>query len=768
RIRASLSLPHHNLPPASTPFVGREAELAQVRQQLADPGCRLLTLLGPGGIGKTRLALAAAAGLAAAPPVRYLNGVRYVSLVPVDAPADLAAAIAAACGLTFQGSDPPLAQLIRHLADHEMLLLLDNFEHLIDDQGADGVDLLAALLAETPGVTYLVTSRERLNLQEEWVFDLAGLACPPADAADPDRYSAMQLFRQQAARLRRQFAPDAADLQAMAEVCRLLDGMPLGIELAAAWVRQYSCTEIARQVQADLDFLHTSLRNVPPRHRSLAAVFEHSWRLLSPAEQAVFARLSLFRGGFTAEAAAEVAEAPRDVLNGLVDKSLLRFGNGRYDLHELLQQYAAEKLAGGAADAAAVAQRHAAFYLRFAAQHDSSRNTAAQQAMAEAFANVRQAWQWAAQHGQAAVLAETAVSLHEFYSVQSRFQEGIDAYQFALDQLRALPETTPGLAVALCELWGRKARLHITLGQLEAAQQALDEAMVYLPAVENSERHSALLGYAAITTYYAGDYARAAALAVESMRLAEETGDQDGVAFGLNFLGSCAKVQGDYAAARDYFQRSADLYTALQDDLGAAMSVNNLGNVAQAAGDYATAQAHYLACSAVFKKHNHVHGAATTLSNAGKLAIRLGDYAQAEALLAESLALKRELQDTRGAAVALSGLGEVSLASGALDDARAHMLEALRLADEAGDTKLVLEVLGGLGALAARQGEDETAVRRLQFVLGHPATSQEVREQAEQVLARLRPSPAALQDATTWARQQSVQTLMRYRLEGES
>jgi tetratricopeptide (TPR) repeat protein len=426
----------------------------------------------------------------------------------------------------------------------------------------------------------------------------------------------------------------------------------------------------------------------------------------------------------------------------LAAKSLLRVGgNGRYEIHELLRQYAAQHLAGQEGKLEATAVRHATFYLDLLAQQGDGESAEQRQTILAELPNVRAAWDWAARQQEEALLVRAAKPLHGFYSIQSWFQEGLEAFQFALTQLTAHPA---GRALVLCDLLSRKARLHIHVGQLAAARQALNEAQTYLPQVTDSERHATILGYLAITYFYAGDFAQASQLASESLRLAELAGDLGGIGFAHNFIGSCYKASGDYMLAGDHFHQSVAAYRRLNDELGAAMTLNNLGNLAQAMGDFAGAQAYYLECSRMFKALDHQHGAATTLSNAGRLALKQGDYEQARQLLTESLFLKRQQQDERGTAVALVGLGGVSLATGDLAQAGEELEEALALAQHSGDLKLTLEALSALAALAARNGRPEVAGQLVAFILAHKATAQEVRDAANELRDVLPPAMLAV------------------------
>ncbi|RME44461.1 MAG: SARP family transcriptional regulator, partial [Chloroflexi bacterium] len=363
------SAPLHNLPPQLTSFVGREAELTQITERLSNPDYRLVTLVGPGGIGKTRLALAAAGQQVG----MFQHGVWFVSLAGLDSAESLVPAIAGVLNVPLHGGEEPDARLLAYLHDKEMLLVLDDFEHLLD-----GTDLVLDILRGAPQIVILITSRQRLNVQAEYVIGVEGLALPPPPRPSPyqgegvrkgvESYSAVQLFVERADQTTRSgFALSAETIPDVVRVCQLVEGMPLAIELAAALADTYSCADIARSIRGTLDFLATTMRDVPPRHRSMRAVFESSWGRLSEAERRVLAHASVFRGGFTQEAALAVIGHQLPVnsdqlsvnsdetgqsslitdhcLLSLVDKSLLRrTASGRYEMHELLRQFAAEKL----------------------------------------------------------------------------------------------------------------------------------------------------------------------------------------------------------------------------------------------------------------------------------------------------------------------------------------------------------------------------------------------------------------------------------------
>ncbi len=723
QIRAITFPPPLKLPSDFTPFVGRKEEQAALIAQLNATNMRLLTLFGSGGMGKTRLAIATARQLYQRQPGRFLDGTFFIPLTAVSTPTALPTYIADAIDLPFSGNDSPQQQLLAHLQDKEMLLILDNYEHLLSDD-AESVALLVEIMKSAPKVTLFVTSRERLNLYGEQIFELEGLTLP---STDTDKNSdAAQLFLQHGQQVNPRFAPAETELPLLVRICQLLDGTPLAIELAAGWVRDHNLSQIVAQIEKDLDFLQTSYRNSPARQRSLRAVFNYSWQLLRAENQAHFARLSIFPDSFTKEAAMAITAVSNETFRTLMDKSLVQSSgeDGRYQIHALLRQYAAEKLFK---DDHTLKQTHSAHFLQWVAQLDDGSAPVARTVIRTDLPNVEAAWLAATAVQNYTLLSGAATNLHSFYSAQSWFQEGIAMFQQAVAHL---PEEATGeQASALCDLLGRKARMHIHIGQLSAAKRDLETAVHYLPQV-NDQRRSAMLGYLAITTYYAGDYTQAIELATEGLELSQKLNDIDGVAFGYNFLGSCAKAQGDYPLAHSHFEQSVETYRQLGDEMGMGMVINNLGNLAQARHHYEAAQQYYEQCSAIFKAHNHTHGAATTLANAGRLALKLENYETAVPLLQESLTLKEAAGDQRGMAVALVGLGEAYTAIGDLDSAKHNLTQALQLAHKSGHKKLILETIVGCANWLWQKADETVAKQLLSFVLNHSALVEEIREAA--------------------------------------
>lgn len=752
--------PMLNLPAAATPFVGRQNEIIELAHRLTSTENRLVTITGPGGMGKTRLAVETARYLAERTPGQFLHGISFVPLATVDTPESISARIAESIGFIFHGAQSPQKEVLEYLREREVLLILDNFEQLVDQAGS-GITFLVEILHQALGVKLLVTSRERLNLYAETIFDARGLNVPEAGAAQAEEYSAMTLFRQNAQRVNRTFHFTDEETTAAIRICRLVEGMPLAIELASAWTPHYTCIQIADQIEKDLDFLAIPYHDAPTSHRSLRAVFERSWSLLSPAEQTAFAQLSLFSGGFSLEAALTVIGVTPSTdewmpVIDLTDKSLLqRQSAERYDIHPLLRQYAAEKLSALPEAMEEAASRHTSYYLNFLTQLGNGESPEQRALIRPERSNIRMAWERASKTGMFQELENTAGILHSFFSVESWFQEGITLFQDTLTILNEKDRNqTTGL---LCELLGRKARMHIHIGQLESARADLEQALHHLENMDDPSRRSRVFDSLAITNYYAGDYAQAIALATESLSISEKTENVDGAAFSLNFLGSCTKAQGNYEQSRSYFERSVAVYRSIQSELGAAMALNNLGNLLQAQSDFHTAQQYYVESSGILKKQDHIHGAATTLGNAGKLAAKQGEYETARQLLGESLEMKRKINDQRGEAVALTGLADVSLATDAHAEAREQFVQALELAHQVADVQLMLDILGAVAALTVKQERRELSHRLLSFLINHSGIAEETRQRAILLLKEMDSQPLPEQD--TW-NQESVEDVV--------
>jgi len=721
RIRAAESAPRHNLPAPLTPFVGRTDELNALLRLLDDPDCRLITLTGPGGVGKTRLAQQAARARAE----YFLNGAAWIEFEAVDSPARLLPTIAEHFGLEWRANNLP-ERLVQFLREKEMLLVLDNLEHLRASAGQ-----LAELLRRAPEVKILVTSRERLNLQCEWVFPLNGLALPRAEVQDITPYDAVRLFLQTARRADRHFTLDPSTAPAVQRICQIVQGLPLALELAAALLHTMSPDQIVQALEESLTVLATTAPDVPPRHRSLYAVFTSAWEVLREDEQAVLRRLAVFRGGFDRRAAESVAGAGPAHLSALADKSWLRpGGSGRYAMFETVRHFVVEMLPGDVSTAAA----HAQYFADFLAERQAALRLGRPEALAqvaEEIENLRAAWQWAIRQGNLDLLVRAAEGLGYFLEMRSWLQEGAEAFGGAHDlALRA-----GGRRGALLLAW--EGLFAFRLADYPRAQALLETARALLQTDPTPELEAFVLNNLGLVADRLGRHEEARGWFESSAQRARAAGDDWALARALNNLGFLYYLAGDLTAAQEALGQALALRRPLDDRPGVAKTLLNLAMVWQALQRDDQAHAAEQESLAIFRELGNRLGAAICLNNLGFLAFRQGQYIQARELYAEALRLRRELGDDWGIVVALDNLGAVVCELGEYAAAYAHYAEALALAQSIRATRMMVEVLAGLGRLAAREGQPARAVELLAFALGHPAMGSEAREPAARALADL-------------------------------
>lgn len=687
----------NTLPAEPGGFVGRDAEVRQVTAYLGDPDCRLVTITGPGGIGKTRLALRAAALL----QTHFSHGACFVPLSEARTPAEAFRYIAAAVDPTALSTDAPVAVARNVLAHRELLLVLDNLEHLVEA----ALELLE-LLAAAPGVKLLVTSRERLAVRAEYVLPLGGLAVPPAQSPSAGSFDAVRLFVQRARQVQPEFSLTPGSEAAIVEICTLLAGMPLGIELAAAAIRTFSPAAIAAAIAQSPDFLRASVRDLPERQRSLRAVFWHSWHLLTPAEQACFARLSVFRGGFAIAAAQQVAAADRELLTTLEAKSLLRCDpDERYDFHPLLHQYAAEQLAANPDEAATVQARHADYIAQMLTHIEPVLASGDHLSrLARDAANIRAAWFWAADAGASAVLGAMVDGLARFCELRSYRQEADAALAYAARRLEALPLTAPREQRVLAQVLAWRGHFCQFLGRYDEAATLLERSLD-LAARLNDQ---ALLAFGAkaqgINANARGDHRQALVLHQASLERYQHLGDVAGIGEVYNRMGGAAYDMGDLREAQRCWQASLAAYTERNDLWGTARALNNLGEAARILGDYAEARRlaeESLALSAALGPFWSI----SPTNNLAQVARLEGRYAEARQLHEQSLAACHAVGDVRGAANTTFFLGELELAVGQIAAAEERLTVALNSYRAAGQRHGVSACLIALAEAALARGD---------------------------------------------------------------
>lgn len=711
-----------NLPAEIAPFIGREAELAYITQVLASEEGRLITLVGVGGVGKTRLALR----VAQAQLERFPDGVWFLPLASVAAPDLLALTLANTMQLELEVAAEKDVQtrLLHFLRERTAFLVLDNFEHLVDG----GVPFVLGLLQSAPHVKLLITSRMRLNIHGEWALELGGLSYPETAALAGEAYGAVQLFLQTARRSVADFAPAHSDLEAIGQICRLMEGLPLGIELAAGWVNVLSCQEIAAEISRSLDFLTATRRDVPERHRSLRAVFDRSLNLLPPPEQETLSKLAIFRGGFTREAAAAVAQATLPVLAALTNKSLLsRNTHGRYELHELVRQYAAERLAQDPAAEEALIERHMSYYLEWLAQWEAeleglTLQTTRQQITLE-IDNIRAAWNQAWRRGHGAPMAAAMEGLFLFYDMCGWEEEGEEMLGRAAAFFQREYEAHPSAETA--RHYGRaRVRYSWFIGRAGGEPLAILEEMLALFQRYNLREETgvallalgwregdrsqsaryfeeslqifralnytygtirALDGLAAMAALV-GKYDESKRINLDILATVRAAGDISREAFPLLGLGNAARLQGDFEEARRYFLRAEEIARTLGSMELLSYALGNLCLVEKAVGNLEQAQQTARAGLDAYERHQRAYYASnkpagSLFSDQGVIARAMGDDAQALAFFQATYDVFERYDSRWGLGFTLNNLGTLATRRGDFAGARALHRRSLALCE---------------------------------------------------------------------------------------
>jgi predicted ATPase/class 3 adenylate cyclase/Tfp pilus assembly protein PilF len=765
----SLSAHPHNLPPQPTPFVGREKELAEMNLIFENPECRLLTLAGPGGTGKTRLAVQFAADKIE----DYHNGVYFIHLAPVNSSDFLVSTIGEALKFSFYNREDPKNQLLNYLREKNILLVMDNFEHLIE-----GAKLVSEILENAPKIKIIVTSRERLQLLEEWVMEVQGLEIPDSkENLLSENFSSVQLFLQNAVKVKPGFSPSEADIISIIEICNLVGGLPLGIELASIWVRSLSCAEIASEIKENMDFLETRLRNVSERHRSLRGVFQYSWNLLNDTEKNIYKKLAIFPGAFDREAAEKITGAVLNSLSSLADKSLLRINqNDRFELLSVLRKYAWEKLAEKDEREAVQTLFYEYFASFLAARRElirSEKQIETLKEISDEIENIRQAWYFALQKEEITILDIMIDGLFLYYELRSWFKEGEELFENCINKLESslLPgENNLQRQLLLGKLYVRLARFSFRLGSHYKAKKYLDKC---LPVFRNNNQRSELAFYfnnmadvfrvlgnysdaeqfyhksldiytqigsnigistalanKGIVCYEQGNYKEAKEIWHDALQIRRDTKEPSAIASSLNNLANVAYQLGEYKEVKKLHMESLEIRKKTGDQMGIANSLNNLALVSHALGEFETAEKYHLESINIFRNIGDRNGLAIALNNLGNMLCTLKKYPEAEKYCEESLEIRKSTADKLGIAYSLNNLAQIYYNSGEKQKAENYYLEALEIAEEIKAISLKLDILLGL----ARFLEQDKGSTLMTYIFSHSSTYQETRDRAEQIL----------------------------------
>jgi predicted ATPase/class 3 adenylate cyclase len=727
----------NNLPVQLTRFIGRTREKSELARLLG--GGRLLTVTGPGGSGKTRLSLELAGDLLG----QYPDGAWLIELASLSDPTLVPQAAALALDVREEANRSWLMGLVEHLRPKQVLLVLDNCEHLLDASA----HLADALLRACPGLTILATSREPLGVSGEVVFRVPSLSLPDLrrvpgteQVGDSD---AVRLFVDRAAAAKTGFTLTDANAGAVARVCQRLDGIPLAIELAAARVRGLTVQQIASHLDERFRLLTGGSRAALPRHQTLRGLIDWSYDLLSETERTLFRRLTAFTGGWTLEAAAAVCADPAldrhavvDVLGRLVDKSLVladeQGGDDRYRLLETIRQYGLERL-GETTDGEIVRDRHRDFYLAFAEDAERGLQGAEQvrwlQRLEMDHDNMRTALRWSLERGATEQALRLGSAMWPFWDTRGYISEGREWLEELLACGAALSGSglTPASRRARARVLDGAAYLRTRRGEIAAARELFTRSAEWWRELGEPRGVAEALNNAGHQTNLLGDRALGRRLVEESLALFRELGDARGIAHALNNLAEILTADSDHTRARQLIEESVPLFRASEDTRGLSHALNNLGAILVVHDEYDRAERSYEEGLRLAQQLDDRHGVATALRSLGTVAHHQHDYSRACDLYAESVDRFRGLNDTACLARSLISFALTSHERGDQERARVlgdEGLSVMRGIDLKGE---LAQCLDQLGHAALSHGDVERATRllteslTLSQTLGHVA-----------------------------------------------
>ena len=694
-----------------TPFFGRSQELFEIRELLENETCRLITLLGQGGAGKTRLALQIAQDY-----ISQVEGVFFTPLAALSHPEQVISTMAAAFKLSFHGPVDQKALLLRFLCDKRYLLILDNMEHL-----PGLAELVSEILEVAPQIKILTTSRERLKLRQEWLLRIRGLTWPRSveekNFAETD---AVRLFAYAAGKVQPGFEPDR-HRESILRIARLVDGLPLAIELASSWLRCLPCDEVERQIRSNIDFLTSDFEDVPVRHRSIRFVFDQSLQLLSEREQKVLRGLSIFRDGFSLEAAMSVTGANFKDLSTLADKSLLHTPtSGRYELHELLRQYLANTLSEQ--EEQEFRACHSSFFLEMlsAIRKDlaGENQGPAVERIATDLGNIREAWRYGLKQNQFGQIDKTLLSLFIFYETKTWFKEARVFFEKALKQLARFPKNEEHTIQRI------KARIQINLGWVHFRLARFSEASTILAearTVFEQQRQSDDLAFVhfvqAMVAQARANFPEARRLYKQCLAFTEETGNTWAGAHALIGLSRIAVNLGDIQNADALCARNHPHVTQFQFPILAAFHYNALGDLARIQGNFGKAEEHYLLSMEYSKKVDYQLGIPVSLLRLARLYPDRGRYAESPDIYARCLKRFEELSYAPGVGECLVLMARAAFHQKQFDQARKLAETALLISEQIGHPPGRADALSCLGRIEIEVGRDEAGERCFQHCL---------------------------------------------------
>jgi predicted ATPase/DNA-binding SARP family transcriptional activator/Tfp pilus assembly protein PilF len=737
------STPRAPAPPASG-FLGRRIELAQLQQSMLQAACRVLTLTGPGGVGKSSLARAA---LGAMTEPHFEGAAWWVALDDLNDVAQLPGRIASLLALDLSGSAEPLQQIVSRLAPRPALLVLDNSEHL---EGL--VTVLATLLAGCPALKILNTSRSRLSLPGEWLQPLEGLPLPDADEVELEvlmSNDAVRLFdtRARAASPSFDLGRHAADVVGLLHA---VEGLPLAIELSASWVRLLPVREIVLELAASPDLLNAQAGGgsgevrhaAAPRDRSMRASFAHSWQMLTPGERDSLAQLAQLPGPFGRHMALQAAQSPLPVLAALSDKSLLRTdGQGRFSLHPLIRQCTLERAAEQSLDVEALRSRHIAYMAKRLERYDDLRRLSTREALIEfegELTHARAAWQWSIERREPDFVSRSALALMFYFETRGLWQEGLAMLARAGTSFDV---STRAGARATAVASRCLALLQFRAGHLDDADASARRAIKLTSHGGDGRVAKASLNILGLSLWRRGRFTPALHVFEQALRRAKMDGDQLGAATYMGNAGLVEKSLGRYDDALTHCTEAVSLHRRIENPRGVVSQLNNVATIHHARRDWAAALPPLEEALRLCERHEFESLRSMFVVNIGIMHYELGDHVAAQRWLDRGLADVQQRGDRGVEATTLQALARLSIARGQNDAARKHLGSALTIANALNSPALQLPVVSIHAKLLRQAGQVQEACAIWRWLIAQPGLDSVDRNEAQRELDRFRTTP---------------------------
>ncbi len=784
----------NNLPIPATPFIGRDGEITAIVEELGRPEVRLLTILGPGGMGKSRLAIEVGKNQLD----DYSNGVYFISLAPLNSADNILSSIAEAVKFQFYPGMAPKQQILDYFREKQILLIMDNFEHLLA-----GVGLLTEIMTTAPDVKILATSRAKLNLRSETVYPLKGMSFPKdipdamtndeVDLLGKNGHSALKLFVQSAQRARPDFDLHPENLANVTAICAQVDGLPLGIELAAAWVAMLSTSEIISEIKQGIDFLETEVRDIPERHHSIRAVLDHTWKMVGEKEQEVFKKLAVFRGGFAREAAQQVAEASLPLLLSLANKSLIRRDRtGRYQIHELLWQYAEEKLNEVPDVKINTHNRHCEYFSDLLHQNEESIAFGEQADFLHEMDNIRVSWRWGIKEKQFNAIRRSLVSRFWIFEVQNWYDEGRNTCNWAKEFLLNGEQHDDRVIVfwlihAFCGWFSNNNEPFLEslrqLSKFEARWEvAVVSVMILFRGPRQSLQYSRQLfqegvaigeelrlpwvvaifhqSFGLTLLYGFGAFFEAQHHLNEALKLDKNIKNFRGMAVDYRILGDIAFRQGCYNRAKEYFSKSSDLLDVIENvalDFGVILL--RFGDIANIKCDYDEAKDRYQDALDIFKDMGD-QWVYEPVRRLGDVAIDMGEIDEAIEYYRYLLNSAQNENTLSWEGIALIGHGKIQSKLGKFMEAQVYYLKALKIGKKLPSSTLNAYLLANLSEHLAQLGYEVFVVEISSILVTSPHLEQLEKEKTKKLCAAMehKLSPQVFEEAKARGHDRDLQS----------